>query len=63
MSLIEVTGLNHRYGERAILENINLSVDRGEVFALIGPTGAGKTVIAEHVITDCLAKEKINYNL
>jgi tungstate transport system ATP-binding protein len=45
MSLIEVTGLNHRYGERAILENINLSVDRGELFALIGPTGAGKTTL------------------
>ena len=45
MSLIEVTGLNHRYGERAILENIDLSVDRGEVFALIGPTGAGKTTL------------------
>jgi len=45
MSLIEVTGLNHRYGERAILENINLNVDRGEVFTLIGPTGAGKTTL------------------
>ena len=45
MALIEVTGLNHRYGEQAILENINLSVDRGEVFALIGPTGAGKTTL------------------
>jgi len=45
MSLIEVTGLNHRYGEQAILKNINLSVDRGEVFALIGPTGAGKTTL------------------
>ena len=45
MSLIKVTGLNHRYGEQAILENINLSVDRGEVFALIGPTGAGKTTL------------------
>jgi len=45
MSLIEVTGLNHRYGDRAILENINFSVDRGEVFALIGPTGAGKTTL------------------
>jgi tungstate transport system ATP-binding protein len=45
MSFIEVTGLNQRYDERAILENINLSVDRGEVFALIGPTGAGKTTL------------------
>ena len=45
MSLIEVAGLNHKYGERAILENINLSVDRAELFALIGPTGAGKTTL------------------
>jgi len=45
MSLIEVTGLNHSYGEQAVLENINLSFDRGEVFALIGPTGAGKTTL------------------
>jgi tungstate transport system ATP-binding protein len=45
MSLIKVTGLNHRYGEQVILQNINLSVDRGEVFALIGPTGAGKTTL------------------
>ena len=45
MSLIEITGLNHRYGEQAVLENINLSVDRGQVFALIGPTGAGKTTL------------------
>jgi len=45
MSFIEVTGLNHRYGEQAVLEDINLSVDKGEVFALIGPTGAGKTTL------------------
>ena len=43
MSLIEVVGLNHRYGERKVLENINLNVDKGKAFALIGPTGAGKT--------------------
>ena len=45
MSLIEVAGISHRYDERAVLQNINLSVDRGEVFALIGPTGAGKTTL------------------
>jgi tungstate transport system ATP-binding protein len=45
MPLIEVAGLTHRYGERAILDNINFSVDRGEAFALIGPTGAGKTTL------------------
>jgi molybdopterin-binding protein len=44
-SIIEVTGLNHSYGERKILQDLNLSVGRGEVFALIGPTGAGKTTL------------------
>jgi tungstate transport system ATP-binding protein len=43
MSLIETVNLCQRYDERDILKNINLKVDRGEVFALIGPTGAGKT--------------------
>jgi len=45
MSLIEVAGITHRYNERAVLQNINLSVGRGAVFALIGPTGAGKTTL------------------
>lgn len=45
MSLIEVVGLQKKYGEREILKNFNISIDKGEVFALIGPTGAGKTTL------------------
>jgi len=43
MSLIKVVGLHQRYGEREVLENINAEVDRGEVFALIGPTGMARS--------------------
>ena len=43
MPFIETVNLGQKYGERDILKNINLGVERGEVFALIGPTGAGKT--------------------
>jgi tungstate transport system ATP-binding protein len=43
MPLIETAGLCQRYGENDILQNVNLKVEQGEVFALIGPTGAGKT--------------------
>lgn len=43
MALIELSNLCRRYGEQDILKNINLSIERGEVFAVIGPTGAGKT--------------------
>ena len=45
MALIKITGLCQRYGERTVLNNINMSIEKGEVFALIGPTGAGKTTL------------------
>ena len=45
MALIEVAGVTHKYDGRPVLQNINLSIDRGNVFALIGPTGAGKTTL------------------
>ncbi|MFO7712500.1 MAG: ABC transporter ATP-binding protein [Dehalococcoidia bacterium] len=44
-SAIKITGLTHDYGKREVLKDVNLSIDRGEVFALIGPTGAGKTTL------------------
>lgn len=45
MPLIETVNLCQRQGQQDILKNINLTVERGEVFALIGPTGAGKTTL------------------
>jgi tungstate transport system ATP-binding protein len=43
MALLETIDLCQRFDNHDILKNINLKVEKGEVFALIGPTGAGKT--------------------
>ena len=45
MALIETTDLAQRYGEQYILKSIDLRINQNEVFALIGPTGAGKTTL------------------
>ncbi len=45
MALIELRDVAKEYGGQYVLKNVNLSVDRGEVFALIGPTGSGKTTL------------------
>ncbi len=40
-SVIEVTGLTKRYGDRAVVDGICFGVDRGEIFGILGPNGAG----------------------
>lgn len=38
-------GLTHRYGERLALADLDLTIGRGEVFAVLGPNGGGKTTL------------------
>lgn len=40
---IEISGLSKSYGKHPALDNISLSVAKGELFGLIGPDGAGKS--------------------
>jgi len=40
---IETKGLTKRYGELVAVDNLNLKVQEGEVFGLLGPNGSGKT--------------------
>ena len=43
MAVIETINLGQEYGGQYVLKDVDLKIQRGEVFALIGPTGAGKT--------------------
>lgn len=43
--IVSVQGLCKRYGEHAVLSDVSLEVERGEVIVLIGPSGAGKSTL------------------
>ena len=43
--MIEVKDLHKKYGDVIALEKVSLSVQKGELFGLIGPDGAGKTTL------------------
>lgn len=41
--IIQLKGLTKFYGQQKAVDNLDLSVDKGEIFGLLGPNGAGKT--------------------
>ncbi|MFI5261671.1 MAG: ABC transporter ATP-binding protein [Candidatus Limnocylindrales bacterium] len=47
--VIEVRDLVKRYGGRAVVDGLDLTVGRGEILALLGPNGAGKTTTVETI--------------
>ncbi|MEV5829555.1 ATP-binding cassette domain-containing protein [Spirillospora sp. NPDC052242] len=48
---ITVTGLRKAYGDKVVLDGIDLRVDRGTIFSLLGPNGAGKTTMVKILST------------
>lgn len=46
-----VDAISHRYGDRLALDRVSLSIARGEMFALLGPNGGGKTTLFRIVAT------------
>lgn len=43
MAALEVMGLTKRYGRYLAVDDVSLTVERGQLFGLLGPNGSGKT--------------------
>ena len=48
MKVVEVKGLWFRYDERWILRGVDLEVSEGELLAIVGQNGCGKTTLVKH---------------
>ena len=49
MSLLELRSVAIGYGHHRVLEDINLTLERGEIVTLLGANGAGKSTLAKAV--------------
>jgi ABC-2 type transport system ATP-binding protein len=48
--VVALTNLSRRFGTKAALDRVSLTVRRGSVFGLVGENGAGKTTLIKHIL-------------
>jgi ABC-2 type transport system ATP-binding protein len=53
---IAATGLRKSYGDKLVLDGIDLTVPEGTIFALLGPNGAGKTTVV-HILSTLIGAD------
>jgi len=49
-TVIEINNLVTHYGDRKVLENINFSVNRGEIMVIMGGSGSGKSTLLRYLL-------------
>ena len=49
-AFIEFIDVHKSFGDRTILDGVTFSVEKGTTFAILGPSGIGKTVTITHII-------------
>lgn len=54
--LIQLKGISKSFGNNIILDNVDLTIDRGEALGIIGPSGTGKSTILR-IIAGLLAPD------
>ncbi|HCL02916.1 MAG TPA: ABC transporter ATP-binding protein [Lachnoclostridium phytofermentans] len=59
MYAIEMEHISKDFGEKKVLKDLNIKVEQGEVFGLLGPSGAGKTTMIK-IMTGQLKRTKGN---
>ncbi len=50
MSIIRIENLCKSFGNKKVLDNVNLKINKGEAFLILGRSGAGKTVLLKTII-------------
>ena len=49
-NLIEITHISKKFGDRQILSDISLEIEKGEIVSILGPSGCGKTTLLNLIL-------------
>jgi len=47
---IVIENVRKTFGEKTVLDQVNLTIDTGQIFGFIGPSGAGKTTLVKMIV-------------
>ncbi len=50
MSAIVFDNVRKRFGDKVVLDGLSFTVEKGEIFAIVGPSGTGKSVTLKHIV-------------
>ena len=48
--IIEVSGLVNRFGAQVVHDGLDMTVEQGEVFGIVGGSGSGKSVLLRSIL-------------
>ncbi|MDI6636449.1 amino acid ABC transporter ATP-binding protein [Pantoea dispersa] len=57
MSQLDIINLKAAYNDQPVLENVSLSIDKGDIVSLIGPSGSGKSTLLRVLMGLLLPRE------
>lgn len=48
--MIQITGLHKKFGKNEVLKGVDLRIDSGKIYAILGPNGSGKTTLIKSIL-------------
>jgi len=48
--IVQIANVTKKYGKRTVLNNISFNIPKGQIFGMIGPSGAGKTTLVKLMV-------------